>query len=447
MMLRVTWSRWAGVMTAAAVLCSAQYPQQYPQQYPPGQYPPGQYPPGQYPQQYPYPGGGSGLPIPPIKWPSKKPKEGEKKGETQSFEGTLRRLTEKELVLDSPADGMKRFRLLAKTQFRDKKGGSVRDSLLKPGDQIEIQADGEDPETARKVILIRPGTEAERAAASKPVEEPPPAEAKPPAAKTEPAPPAAAPAPPPVAAPVPPPAAAPAAKKEAEEPQEDAVILKAREAAENFTASLPDYVVQQETTRLFSFNNEASWNTVDVVTAEVASVHGKEEYRNVKLNGQATNQSPEKTGSWSTGEFVVTLQDILSPATEATFKRIADDRIGSRPVLVYEFSIKAENSHWTLMSEDGRKLKPAQKGEIYIDKQTGRVMRIEQRAVSIPATFPQDKAECLIEYGFADIGGARALLPMHAETRGCKRGTVHCSKNVTEFKNYRKFTVESVLKD
>ncbi len=435
-MQRATWSRLAGVMTVAA-LCSAQYPQQYP----PGQYPPGQYPPGQYPQQYPYPGGtGGGLPMPPIKWPSKKPKEGEKKGETQRFEGTLRSLSDKELVLDSPADGIKRFRLLAKTQFKDKKGGSVRDSLLKPGDQLEIQADAEDPETARKVILIRPGTEAERAAASKPVNEPPPADVKPAATKAEPA---AAPAPAPV------PSAAPAttAKKEAEEPREDPVIAAAREAASSFTASLPDYVVEQHTTRLFSFNNEASWNTVDVITAEVASVHGKEEYRNVKLNGQATNQSPEKTGSWSTGEFVVTLQDILSPATDAAFKRIADDRIGSRPVLVYEFSIKAENSHWTLMSEEGNKLKPAQKGEIYIDKQTGRVMRIEQRAVSIPATFPQDKAECLIEYGFADIGGARTLLPLRAETRGCKRGTVHCSKNVTEFRNYRKFTVESALKD
>ena len=417
---------------AAAVVCAgaaAQYPSQYP---------PGQYPPGQYPQDpYPYPGSRlpGGIPMPPIRWPKRTPKEGAKKGDVQKFEGTLRKLAEKELIIENSGEGLLRFRLLAKTQFRDKKGDTLRDSLLKPGDQLEVQTDSEDPETARKVVLIRTGTEEERAAASKPIENPGPAPAsapKPAEAKPE-----APPAPPPAAvkAPAPPP-----------EPAEDPVIEAAREAAEQFSASLPDYLVEQVTTRLHSFNNEASWNTLDVITAEVASVKGKEEYRNIRVNGQPSTQPPEKSGTWTTGEFVVTLQDILSPATAAVFRPAGEERVGSRLARVYDYSVSAGNSHWVLVAEDGMQLKPAYKGQLWIDKETRRVLRIEQRAVSIPATFPQDKAECTIEYGFVTIGDARALLPAKAETRGCRRGTVNCSKNLTEFRNYRKFMAESSIR-
>jgi hypothetical protein len=445
------WRRLTHSGLAATLACSlalAQYPPgQYPPgQYPPGQYPPGQYPPGQYPQDpstYPYPGGTrlpGGIPMPPIKWPKRTPKEGAKKGEIQNFEGTLRRLAEKELVLESSADGLMRFRLLAKTQFRDKKGESVRDSLLKPGDQLEIQADADDPETARKVILLRPGTEAERTAAARPLEAPSPAgEAKAAPAKPEPAPASAG-------IPATPSAPAPSKPPAGEEPAGDPVIEAAREAADAFSSSLPDYLVEQVTTRLTSFNNEASWNTIDVISAEVASVRGKEEYRNIRVNGQPSSQPPEKSGTWTTGEFVITLQDILSPATAASFKHVGDERVGSRPALIYEFSVAAENSHWVLVSDDGRQLRPPYKGQLWIDRETRRVLRLEQRAVSIPPTFPQDKAECVIEYGFVSIGDARPLLPMRAENRGCRRGTVNCSKNVTEFRNYRKFGAESTIK-
>lgn len=429
----------------AALLCAgaaAQYPNQYPPgQYPPGQYPPGQYPPGQYPQDpYPYPGSRmpGGIPMPPIKWPKRGPKEGSKKGDVQKFEGTLRKLAEKELVIENSGEGLLRFRLLAKTQFRDKKGDTLRDSLLKPGDQLEVQTDSEDPETARKVVLLRTGTEEERAAASKPIESPAPA-AAPPADAT---PATATPAPAKPEAP-PPAAKAPAPRPE---PADDPVIEAAREAAGKFSASLPDYLVEQVTTRLTSFNNEASWNTLDVITAEVASVKGKEEYRNIRVNGQPATRAPEQSGTWSTGEFVSTLEDILSPSTAAVFRPAGQERVGSRLAQLYDYSVTADNSHWTLVAEDGRRLSPAYKGQLWIDRETRRVLRIEQRAVQIPATFPQDKAECVIEYGFVSIGDARALLPAKAETTGCRRGTVNCSKNITEFRNYRRFAAESSLK-
>ncbi len=98
-----------------------------------------------------------------------------------------------------------------------------------------------------------------------------------------------------------------------------------------------------------------------------------------------------------------------------------------------------------MVSPQGGRLKPAQKGRIWIDEETHRVLRIEQRAVSIPSSFPQDKAECTVEMGMVQIGGAFLLLPLRAETRGCERGTVNCSKNEIVFRNYRKFGAASTV--
>src|ERR1700749_4808746 len=95
---------------------------QFPGQYPPGQYPPGQYPPGQYPpNQYPqttYPGpGGIPITLPGIHLPERKKKEksdDSSRVNVQSVDGTLRKLGEKDLLLQISSSRVLRFRLLAK---------------------------------------------------------------------------------------------------------------------------------------------------------------------------------------------------------------------------------------------------------------------------------------------------------------------------------------------
>ncbi len=86
----------------------------------------------------------------------------------RAADGTLRELDEKSLYLETNKHKILRFRMLAKTQFRDKEGQQVRDSLLKPGDQLSVEVTSDDPETALRVILTRKSTDAERARAERP---------------------------------------------------------------------------------------------------------------------------------------------------------------------------------------------------------------------------------------------------------------------------------------
>jgi len=210
-------------------------------------------------------------------------------------------------------------------------------------------------------------------------------------------------------------------------------------------AAMPDFVVEQVTTRYASFNNEATWNMVDRIEAELVWTGGREEYRNVRLNGRPIQGGPESTGAWSTGEFLTTAADILSPATRTGSVRLGRETVQGQPAVVFEFSIRAEDSHWTPAAPTGERLKPAQKGRLWIDEQSGRLLRIEQRAVFIPPSFPLDKAECTVEFAPVQVAGASLPMPVRAETRGCERGAVKCSKNEIVFRNYRRFRAESTV--
>src|ERR1017187_8709693 len=135
------------VLLALAVGASSASGQTSPGQYPTGQYPPGQYPSGQYPPgtvRLPggVPIGVPTIPAPRIPMPKRKgdkEKGGDAKAEDlkltlRGIDGTLRELSDKDLFLDS-GKRLFRFRVLVRTQFHNKEGEPVRDSLLKPGDQ------------------------------------------------------------------------------------------------------------------------------------------------------------------------------------------------------------------------------------------------------------------------------------------------------------------------
>jgi hypothetical protein len=63
----------------------------------------------------------------------------------------------------------------------------------------------------------------------------------------------------------------------------------------------------------------------------------------------------------------------------------------------------------------------------------------------MPASFPFDKAESVVEYGFVRLDGKTYPLPVHSDSLTCQRGTTTCTKNDINFRNYRKFGSESTV--
>ena len=47
-----------------------------------------------------------------------------------------------------------------------------------------------------------------------------------------------------------------------------------------------------------------------------------------------------------------------------------------------------------------------------------------------------------VDYSYVRIGDTSFLLPVHAESLGCERGTSYCSHNIIDFRNYHEFKSE-----
>jgi hypothetical protein len=195
-----------------------------------------------------------------------------------------------------------------------------------------------------------------------------------------------------------------------------------------------------------SFSRPAAWQAMDVVSAEVAYVNGKEEYRSISINGRPANRDPEKTGSWSTGEFATTLQDILSPITGGAFTRRGEQSIGNRTVLVYDLLVPQSRSHWRIIGPEGKAYSPAYKGTIWIDRETSHVLKVEQHSISLPPECAWENASWIVEYDAVRIESGSHMLPVRAENSMCARESTQCSRNEIVFRNYRRFAAESDIK-
>jgi hypothetical protein len=228
--------------------------------------------------------------------------------------------------------------------------------------------------------------------------------------------------------------------------KDEPLIRRAADAAMEFTETLPSYVCTELVTRSQSESTPANFQPIDVVSMEVLYTDGREDYRNIQINGKKTVKKIEETGgAWSTGEFGTVLVDLFSPATGATFHYRRDSRAGGIMAKMYDFEVTREGSHWSIHASS-QTYDPAYVGSVWIDPATSRVLRIEMEAKGMPGEFPLDHVESATDYQYIRLGDAKQyLLPVHAETLSCQRGTAYCSRNVIDFRNYHKYTGESSI--
>ncbi|MGE5570219.1 MAG: hypothetical protein ACM3S5_14380 [Rhodospirillales bacterium] len=410
---------------------------------------------------------------------------------TLTVSGVLRRLNDKELILEAQDSRILTLTRTQKTTFY-KNWAEAKLPDFNPGDWLLVEA-SQDEEGFLYAVTVtwqKAGTPEERARAAQPVEtslqrpdldEPPPVlrrsgsparekaeeaaaprepeapavrEAEPPAriGPDDPGPPplrrgtparsvqlaeADHPAPPPV----PPPASPP------EPPRQDPLIEKARLSAAAYDEKLPNYICRQMTTRYQSRSRPVTWKPVDVISADVVYEDGREQYRNIEVNGKRTDKKFEQLGgAWSKGEYGSVLADLFAPATAAEFRLRKNETIAGVDAAVYDFFVELPNSHWSI-HVPSQVIRPAYGGSVWIDRKNGRVMRIEMQARRLPQEFPLDTVEAAVDYHYIRLGDATEhLLPVHAEMLTCQRDTGFCSRNAADFRNYRRFEGEATIK-
>lgn len=220
------------------------------------------------------------------------------------------------------------------------------------------------------------------------------------------------------------------------------LLEQARRHALEFAEELPNFMVTQIVTRYLQTPDTRNWKLQDKLEVELSFRVGKGEvFKLLRVNGAPARQSYEDLGgSTSTGEFGSTLASLFSPETRAEFKEVKRETFRGRPTIIFDFKVRRANSRTQIGDKDsGKKTVAGYSGSVWIDTETKRVLRMEDSADEIPAGFPVSLSENAIEYDWAVIAGERYLLPIRAEVLLGRDSQRVYTRNVIEFRDYRKF--------
>ena len=234
------------------------------------------------------------------------------------------------------------------------------------------------------------------------------------------------------------------------------VLEKARQNTLALLADMPDFVVKQLITRSEAYAGTGNWKPYDnLIIAVSYSTEKGEQYKVLSKNGTPVNSETSNNyfgldGATSGGEFVEDLNKIFKPESKTQFSVVTTDVLRGRRTVVYQYEIALANN-----KDGGVGLKGAnyqsspagEKGRIWIDRETPRVLRIEYQLTDIAPTFPVKAVTKYIDYDMVVISGEKYLLPIVSDFRGTVQSldTRFESRNVIRFKNYQKFGTEVTI--
>jgi hypothetical protein len=210
-----------------------------------------------------------------------------------------------------------------------------------------------------------------------------------------------------------------------------------------FRHQLPDFVCEQTTT-------SAGRQTTKIMNAEVTFEEGRERYSKVTIDGKApTIEAARAMKFISAGELGSDLVDLFKAPLAAEFKFRKEEKLQKTPASVYEFHVAAEkNTFWALQDSRGVAVHPEYQGELWLERTTGRLLRLKLRPGRLPQDFDFISAAITTDYNYiliADVG--RFLLPSKSATTACfyypGPSGLRCRENVLLFHDCRKFGTET----
>jgi hypothetical protein len=240
-------------------------------------------------------------------------------------------------------------------------------------------------------------------------------------------------------------------------PLPDPVLTSARNWALHYSRTLPDFFCNELIRRYWL----ATDVKIDTLTLQLGFSQQKPTYRLIARNNRPTHQSIQSlNGAFSSGEFGSALFLIFDSESAAQFQHEPPQRIRHRRVAVYSYAVPQASSRYRLQYGVQEAI-VAYHGRVYIDSESGRVLRLTMD-IDPPPDFAIRKTSSVLDYDWRDIGGTQYLLPVRADVHTVesirepglplqglsvakpaeRRVSYH---NVIEFRDYHKYAIESKL--
>jgi hypothetical protein len=234
--------------------------------------------------------------------------------------------------------------------------------------------------------------------------------------------------------------------------EEQAKLLsEVKEYGINYTKTLPDFICLEQTRRYVDTTGKDSWRAADVITARLSYFNQKEDYKLVSLNDKVVNDASYTSvgGALSMGDFGTVMREIFEPASDTHFDWERWTTLRKRPTQVLSYRVPLETSKYSIhysedQKDEGSTVIVGYHGSIFVDNDLHMVVRIVVEAENIPPSFPVKQVKSTLDYDFTKIGDREFLLPLVNDVR--MHSARLWTKNVKEFRLYRKFSADAVIK-
>ncbi len=175
--------------------------------------------------------------------------------------------------------------------------------------------------------------------------------------------------------------------------------------------ALPDFICTRTASGSARFGAPISITPLPPWDAEVTYLSGQEHYR--VLNGQSVSTP---AGVITGGEFAATLRALFDPLNGAVRRIRGTESINGTKAIQVEADISAERSNISL-NVLKRSLRPAYRGECWIDPSSRKTLRLSVSIEDLPGDFVIRSAGQTVDFGWERIGDKTYWLPVRAESR------------------------------
>jgi len=214
------------------------------------------------------------------------------------------------------------------------------------------------------------------------------------------------------------------------------VLRNVRRYAVTVPQRMPNFTCQQETSRFLG----GALDQTDTITGVVTYEDGMESYKELKSNGQpVTDAKWLSPGTWSTGQFGGDVRYLFDTSNKVSFQFVNESKIDGRRVLTFQYRVAHQHvPSWRLRVRD-QVVAPPYHGQLWIDEDTGNLLRLQVVATEIPRSFPMRRADLQIDYGDVLFGdGTSFVLPLKSVANSADRDGSQ-NRNVLQFRNCHKF--------
>jgi hypothetical protein len=238
--------------------------------------------------------------------------------------------------------------------------------------------------------------------------------------------------------------------------EQAAIIDDVRSYALAYSKRLPDFICTEVQRRYAArrpsvpvgaiAESEPDWQMQDTLTIRLSYFEQKEDYKLVLYNNKVTDQDYRTMGGTTvTGDFGSLLREIFDRSTQTHFEWDHWATIRKRLSMAFAYRVAQVNARWHVSAGPDHDIVPAYKGLVYIDAKSHEVVRITWEAVNLPEAFPIKSVQEVLDYDYTELSGQPFLLPLKAQTLIATDDRI-LTRNDTEFRLYRKYSAESILK-